>query len=332
MYSDLKNRSTTAAPSESDLEVVVADRQVVADGVVLLDLQDPGGGVLPAWDAGAHIDLVLPNGLVRQYSLCGEPQDRQSWRVAVLRESGGRGGSKFIHDELRAGGTVRVRGPRNHFPLVPAQRYVFIAGGIGITPLIPMMTAASSAGADWQLIYGGRTRTSMAFVEQLVAEHGDRVAVRPQDTYGLLNLDALLGGPDGLSDGTLVYCCGPGPLIDAVEQRCQALPTGLLHVERFAAGDAGEPVLHGSFEVQIASTGEALTVSPEESVLEVLRGNGIDIDASCEEGTCGTCETRVLDGQIDHRDFVLTTAEREQNALMMVCVSRAACPRVVLDL
>lgn len=332
MYSDLQNRLPAAAPPERDLEVVVADRQVVADGVVLLDLQDPDGEVLPAWEAGAHIDLVLPNGLVRQYSLCGEPQDRQSWRVAVLRESDGRGGSKFIHDELRVGGTVRVRGPRNHFPLLPAQRYVFIAGGIGITPLIPMMTAASSAGADWQLIYGGRSLTSMAFVEQLVADHADSVAVRPQDTFGLLNLDALLGGPDGLSDGTLVYCCGPGPLIDAVEQCCTALRTGLLHVERFAPGDASEPVLHGSFEVQIASTGEALTVSPEESVLEVLRCNGIDIDASCEEGTCGTCETRVLDGQIDHRDFVLTAAEREQNALMMVCVSRAACPRVVLDL
>ncbi|WP_257890513.1 PDR/VanB family oxidoreductase [Rhodococcus sp. USK10] len=294
----------------------------------MLDLHHPDSDVLPAWEAGAHIDLILPNGLVRQYSLCSTPEDRRSWRVAVLREPDGRGGSTFIHDELPLGSTVRVRGPRNHFPLVPAPRYVFIAGGIGITPLIPMMTAASSAGADWQLIYGGRSLTSMAFVEQLVAEHGHRVAVHPQDTCGLLNLDALLGGPDGLPDGTLVYCCGPGPLIDAVEQRC----TGLLHVERFAPGDAGEPVLHGSFEVQVASTGQTLTVSPDESVLEVLRCNGIGIDAACEEGTCGTCETRVLDGQIDHRDFVLTAAEREQNALMMVCVSRAACPRVILDL
>jgi ferredoxin-NADP reductase len=316
--------------AESELDVLVADRHVAADGVVALTLRLPDGGELPAWTPGAHVDLVLSDDLTRQYSLCGDPAERTAWQVAVLQEPDGRGGSAFVHDKLSAGTTVRVRGPRNHFPLEPAARYLFIAGGIGITPIVPMLGAATAAGADWRLVYGGRTGASMAFVEQLRATHGEeRVVLRPQDEHGLLDLDSLLGEP---ADGTLVYCCGPGPLLDAVEQRCASWPSGSLHTERFTPKEQGEPVLSGTFEVELAQSGTTLTVPPDRSILEVLEDAGIQVLSSCQEGTCGTCETVVLAGTVDHRDSLLTDEEMAANDTMFICVSRAACPRLVLDL
>jgi ferredoxin-NADP reductase len=316
--------------AESEFDVLVADRHVAADGVVALTLRHPDGGELPGWTPGAHVDLVLSDDLTRQYSLCGDPAERNAWQVAVLQEPDGRGGSAFVHDKLSTGTTVRVRGPRNHFPLEPATRYLFIAGGIGITPIVPMLGAATAAGADWQLVYGGRTAASMAFVEQLRATHGEeRVVLRPQDEHGLLDLDSLLGEP---ADGTLVYCCGPGPLLDAVEQRCASWPSGALHTERFTPKEQGEPVLSGSFEVELAQSGTTLTVPPDRSILEVLEDAGIQVLSSCQEGTCGTCETVVLAGEVDHRDSLLTDEEMAANDTMFICVSRAACPRLVLDL
>jgi ferredoxin-NADP reductase len=316
--------------AESELDVLVADRHVAADGVVALTLRHPDGGELPEWTPGAHVDLVLSEDLTRQYSLCGDPAERSAWRVAVLQEPDGRGGSAFVHDKLSTGTTVRVRGPRNHFPLEPATRYLFIAGGIGITPIVPMLQAATAAGADWRLVYGGRTAASMAFVEQLRATHGEeRVVLRPQDEHGLLDLDSLLGEP---ADGTLVYCCGPGPLLDAVEQRCASWPSGSLHTERFTPKEQGEPVLSGTFEVELAQSGTTLTVPPDRSILEVLEDAGIQVLSSCQEGTCGTCETVVLAGTVDHRDSLLTDEEMAANDTMFICVSRAACPRLVLDL
>jgi ferredoxin-NADP reductase len=314
---------------EADLEVVARTEE--AEGVVGVELALPSGGRLPAWTPGAHIDVtLLPEGLVRQYSLCGDPAERSAWQVAVLQEPDGRGGSAFVHDKLSPGTTVRVRGPRNHFPLEPATRYLFIAGGIGITPIVPMLAAATAAGADWQLVYGGRTAASMAFVEQLRATHGEeRVVLRPQDEHGLLDLDSLLGEP---ADGTLVYCCGPGPLLDAVEQRCASWPSGSLHTERFTPKEQGEPVLSGAFEVELAQSGTTLTVPPDRSILEVLEDAGIQVLSSCQEGTCGTCETVVLAGEVDHRDSLLTDEEMAANDTMFICVSRAACPRLVLDL
>jgi ferredoxin-NADP reductase len=316
--------------TELELDVVVADRLVAADGVVALTLRLPDGGELPEWTPGAHVDLVLSDDLTRQYSLCGDPAERSAWQVAVLQEPDGRGGSAFVHDKLSTGTTVRVRGPRNHFPLEPATRYLFIAGGIGITPIVPMLRAATAAGADWQLVYGGRTAASMAFVEQLLAAHGEeRVVLRPQDEHGLLDLDSLLGEP---ADSTLVYCCGPGPLLDAVEQRCASWPSGSLHTERFTPKEQGEPVLSGTFEVELAQSGTTLTVPPDRSILEVLEDAGIQVLSSCQEGTCGTCETVVLAGEVDHRDSLLTDEEMAANDTMFICVSRAACPRLVLDL
>lgn len=301
------------------IELVVDDRSEVADGVVALRLRDPSGADLPVWEPGAHVDLVLEDDLVRQYSLCGDPADRTSWRVAVLREPDGRGGSSYVHDTLRAGDTVRVDGPRNHFALEPAQRYVFVAGGIGITPILPMLDAATAAGAQWRLLYGGRTAASMAFADDLRAAHGDRVELRPQDEHGLLDLDGLD------AEGTLVYCCGPPPLLAAVEERCAAA-----RVERFAAVAVDGPA--GAFEVELASSGTTLSVPADRSVLEVLEDAGIGILSSCREGTCGTCETGVLSGEVDHRDALLTADERAAHDTMFVCVSRAACARLVLDL
>jgi ferredoxin-NADP reductase len=312
--------------TEPELDLVVASRTSAAEGVVVLELRDPAGADLPPWRAGAHVDLVLAPDLVRQYSLCGDIWDRGTWRIAVLREPAGRGGSAHVHERLRPGDTVRVRGPRNHFALEPAARYEFIAGGIGITPLLPML--AEAAGEPWRLTYGGRSAASMAFASELVATYGDRVVLRAQDEHGLLDLDGLLGEP---VPGTLVYCCGPAPLLDAVEKRCVDWPDGSLHVERFAPVAVGSPVLAGAFEVELAN-GVTLTVPPGRSVLEVLEEHGVDILSSCREGTCGTCETGVLAGVVDHRDSLLTPAERAANDTMFVCVSRAACAKLVLDL
>jgi ferredoxin-NADP reductase len=318
-------------PSSTPTTLTVAARTPVANGVVCLTLRRPDGGPLPSWTPGAHIDVLLEGdagGLVRQYSLCGHPAERGAWQIAVLREPQGRGGSAHVHDHLREGATVRVRGPRNNFPLRPATRHLFIAGGVGITPILPMIEAAEAAGADWSLLYGGRTRTSMAFLDRL-APHGDRVLIRPQDEYGLLDLAAHLGVP---KEGTLVHACGPEPLLRAVQEQCADWPPGTLGVERFAPVPAAETGAAAAFELELARSGLTLTVPPDRSVLETVEEAGVEVDFSCREGTCGTCETDVLDGRPDHRDSLLTEEERAAGDTMLICVSRSCGPRLVLDL
>ena len=308
--------------------LVVAARTEAAEGVVCLTLRHPDGEPLPAWTPGAHIDLLLDGGLIRQYSLCGRPEDRGGWQIAVLREPRSRGGSVQVHDRLPEGATVRVRGPRNAFPLRPAARHLFIAGGVGITPVLPMVEAAEAAGADWRLLYGGRTRASMAFRDRL-APYGARVLLRPQDEYGLLDLAEFLGPPE---EGTLVHACGPEPLLQAVEAQCAAWPPGTLGVERFAAARSAEPRPTEAFELVLARAGLTLTVPPDRSVLQVVTEAGVPVDFSCQEGTCGTCETDVLDGTPDHRDSLLSEDERVSGDTMLICVSRSRGPRLVLDL
>lgn len=313
---------------EVDLRLQVCRRWLGADGIVVLDLRDPSGAPLPAWSPGAHVDLRLSDDLVRQYSLCGDPTDRSVWRIAVLREPSGRGGSAHVHDKLHEGELVEVRGPRNNFPLQPSRCYIFIAGGIGITPILPMIAAAQRAGAAWELHYGGRSLRSMAFLEWLRDTDG-AVTLYPQEEVGLIDLGGVLGTP---REDTSVYGCGPEPLLKALEQRCADWPAGSLHLERFAPKENEAPVLSGSFEVELHSSGMTLTVPPDRSILEVVEQAGVNVLSSCREGTCGTCEIAVREGLVDHRDSVLTPEEQAANDCLLICVSRAASSRLVLEL
>lgn len=311
------------------MDLIVTDRADLADGVVGLTLADPGGRELPRWAPGAHIDLLLTDTLVRQYSLCSDPADRRHWTIGVLLQPESRGGSTHVHRELQPGTIVEVAGPRNLFPLQPAGRYQFIAGGIGITPILSMIGAADAQGADWQLLYGGRRRSSMAFVDRLTS-YGDRVTVWPEDERGLLNLEAALGVPRA---GTLVYCCGPEGLLTAVERACAAWPAGSLHTERFTAEPAAVPAGDGTaFEVVCRRSDITVPIAPGDSILEVLRASGVNVLSSCMSGICGTCETAVLEGQPDHRDSVLGEEDKAVGDCMMICVSRSRSARLVLDI
>jgi ferredoxin-NADP reductase len=301
-----------------------------ADRVISVELRAPDGADLPEWDPGAHVDLMLPDVITRQYSLSSDPADRTMWRISVLRELAGRGGSAAVHDALRVGQLVEVVGPRNNFPLEPSEKYLFIAGGIGITPIVPMLRAARSAGARTRLVYGGRTRAGLAHLGE-VRTLCDDVVVHPQDELGHLDLVAELGEP---RDGVLVYCCGPEPLLAAVEERCQGWPPGSLHVERFAPRpqEHVDPDQESSFEAVLERSGTSIVVQPGQTILEAMEEQGLDHVSSCREGICGTCETSVISGTPDHRDSLLSDDERAAGDTMMICVGRALSERIVLDL
>ncbi|GAB2817063.1 PDR/VanB family oxidoreductase [Actinocorallia aurea] len=315
------------ASASAALDLQVTAKRRVADGVVALTLRRPDGGRLPDWSPGAHVDLVLPGGTTRQYSLCGDRWDAHAYRIGVLREPAGRGGSAYVHDELAEGDRVGIGGPRNNFRLAPAGRYLFVAGGIGITPLLPMIVQAELQDVPWTLHYGGRTRTSMAFLDEL-AVHGDKVHAVPQDESGPLDLDAALSG---LPEDAKVYCCGPAGLLDAVAARCAALPPGRLRTERFVASERAAAA-DDAFHVELRRTGRGLTVQRGQTLLDALGAAGVNVLSSCRQGLCGTCETTVLDGVPDHRDSLLDDADRAAGDCMLVCVSRAASARLVLDL
>ncbi|WP_285723924.1 PDR/VanB family oxidoreductase [Psychromicrobium xiongbiense] len=320
--------------ADLEFDLIVTAKSLAADGIVLLRLEPAEGEPLPAWRPGAHIDLILQpekdGHLERQYSLCGDPDDA-AWQIGVLREPEGRGGSLLVHDELAVGTRLRARGPRNHFAFDPeaSERSVFIAGGIGITPILSMISEAERVGHDWQLIYAGRSRRTMAFVDQLVETHPERVRVFAADEGNRLDLTATLAEP---APGTAVYCCGPARLMEAVEELSRHWPHGTLHLERFVPRHFDEPAVQESFEVELELSGMTLTVPPDRSILDVVDEAGVLVLSSCREGTCGTCETPVISGAVDHRDSVLTPDEQADNSVMMICVSRAACPRLVLEL
>ncbi|MCV7348469.1 PDR/VanB family oxidoreductase [Mycolicibacterium rhodesiae] len=319
--------------TRAELDVVVRRREYAADDVVTLTLADPRGAELPDWAPGAHIDLLMTPSLIRQYSLCGEPANRTEWRVGVLLDPNSRGGSQFVHDRLREGAMVRVRLPRNHFPLVSSPRYLFIAGGIGITPILPMITAAEAAGSQWQLLYGGRTRSSMPYLDVL-ERHGRRVTICCRDKREgpdfRTALTAALSEPDG---NTGVYCCGPEGLLEAVGTACERWPDNSLHVERFSARSRDDTV-EGltSFELECRRSGVTFTVAQDQSIYQACEIAGVDVLGSCMEGVCGTCESDIIEGELDHRDSVLNDAEQDANETMMICVSRARSQRLVLDL
>ncbi|HEY9331153.1 MAG TPA: cytochrome P450 [Streptomyces sp.] len=323
-------RSRTRTVRTLNLEVT--ERTEASDGVVALTLSHPDGGELPPWKAGAHIDVHVPGGdgevRVRQYSLCSDPEDRTSYRVGVLREQDGRGGSAAVHDTLTAGSRVTVSWPRNNFRLLPSPRYLFIAGGIGVTPVLPMVREAERAGAEWELVYGGRTQASMAFRDEL-AVHGGSVTVVPQDELGLIDLPGLLGE---VREGTLVYACGPEPLLRAVEENTAHWPKNSLRLERFAPKPVVRTVPDTPFEVEFAGSGTVVEVGADETILEAAEKAGLPVVSSCKTGTCGTCETPIVSGRADHRDSILTPSEQEADRTMLICVSRAAagCPRLVL--
>lgn len=305
--------------------LVVERKERIADDVVSVTLRRPDLAALPSWEPGAHIDIVVPTvGVARQYSLSGPPSDQRYWRIGVLREPAGRA-STFLHDQVDAGDELEVRGPRNNFRLLPSRRYLFLAGGIGITPILPMIVAA--ADADWTLHYGASTMTAFSFRDEL-AEYGDRVHLHPQDEAGFIPLETVLGSP---RDDTLVYCCGPEGLLQAVEAFAPRWPPGSLHWERFAPKTEAHRT-STPFEIKLQSTGDVFRVPVGKSMLDVLEEAGVDVLASCREGTCGTCETGVLAGIPDHRDSLLTAAESEVGDTVMICVSRATSPLLVLDL
>jgi ferredoxin-NADP reductase len=310
--------------------LVVRERRLLAEGVVAVTLARPDGSRLPDWTPGAHIDVTFASGATRPYSLCGDRWDAFRYRIAVLREPAGRGGSAYVHDQLGVGDEVLLGGPRNHFPMVPSPRYLFVAGGIGITPLLPMIAQADRVGADWALLYGGRRRASMAFLDEL-ARHGDRVHPVPQDEAGLLPLATWLGEP---RTDTVVSCCGPAPLLDAVAATVASAgwDPHRLRTERFTATEVGAPVRDEPFTLELARTGTTVTVTGAVSVLDAARRAGATTLSSCERGTCGTCETTVLAGLPDHRDSILAEHERAAGDCMFPCVSRSATAHLVLDL
>lgn len=315
------------------LAVLVADVRRVAADVVLLRLVDAAGTPLPSWSAGAHVDVVLPSGLIRQYSLCGDPDDRDSYTVAVLRETEGRGGSREIHDSVGIGSALTVSAPRNNFALVPAAEYLLVAGGIGITPVLAMCRTLHRAGAPWTLYYGGRSRGSMAFVDELRGLDPTRVRVVPEDEAGLLDLAGIVRAT---RLGTEIYCCGPEGLLTALDSVVATHRPGTrVRTERFSAGPRLE--LPGvaddtSFDVELRRSQITATVPPDRTVLEIVAEVVPTVVSSCEEGFCGTCETRVLDGVPLHRDVILSDDDRDRGDRMYICVSRARSPRLVLDL
>ena len=297
--------------------------------IVVLSLVAADCQPLPRWEPGAHIDAVLEDDLIRQYSLCGDPDDPAEWRIAVLVTEHGR--ASALINQVRPGDVIKVQGPRNHFPLVASERYIFVAGGIGITPILPMIQRVAHQSLEWMLVYGGRCRNSMAFADELLP-HGNSVLLWPELEFGLIDLESVLGTPQ---EGTAIYCCGPESLLKAIESRCITWPKGTLHVERFAPStDSAKRLENASppFIVDLARTGQTIDVAENESIIDALERAGIPTTTACRNGVCGTCETRVLDGSPDHRDSVLTESEQQAGDTMMICCSRSRSPRLVIDM
>ena len=321
-------------PPERDrsIRLTVVDRQVVAhdQDVIALTLAASDGSALPRWHPGAHLDLHLGSGRIRQYSLCGDPA-ADTYRIAVRRIPDGGGGSVEVHDEVQIGSELVTHGPRNAFPMTvpghgsPTQRIRFVAGGIGITPILPMLALADRLQVPWSMIYAGRSRDSLPFVDEMT-RFGDRVQIRTDDLDGTPTAAELLGA---CPDGTTVYACGPAPMLSAIKTELARRDRVELHFERFAAA----PVIDGeAFVVRLGSTGATVSVAADETLLGALRAAGVVAPYSCQQGFCGSCRTRVVDGAVQHRDTFLTDPERA-DGLMLTCVSRAAAGQMLtLDL
>lgn len=329
MVNDVESLRERTALSEQTRRATVASVELQGDGsLAVFHLEPQDESPFPVWTPGAHIDVMLANGLTRQYSLSGSTHPDAPWRIAVLREANSRGGSEFMHTNVAPGDSILLRGPRNNFPLVAeARRILFVAGGIGITPLLPMMAQSRASGVPFSLIYGGRSRHSLGFLNE-VGAYGDDVTIWPQDERGLIPISDVVAM---LEPGTLVYGCGPEPLLKALEDATAGLSVDTLHVERF------RPRPHknastSAFKVYLEYSDVSVEVSEDASIVEALEKAGMNVVTSCREGTCGTCETVVLDGVPDHRDSYLSATEQASNETMMICCSRSKTPRLVLDL
>jgi ferredoxin-NADP reductase len=305
-----------------------------ADGIVSIELAAPDGHALPEWEPGAHVDVFLESGLVRQYSLCGGAADRGRYRIAVLREPDGRGGSEELHRDLRVGSTLTIGKPRNLFRVPEAPGYLCIAGGVGVTPILSIAEGARDRGVPVRLVYGGRSATSMSFVDELLALVPEpMIDVVPQDERGMIDLEREVAA---LPDGWVICACGPSPMLEALEAVCESRGVrDRLVVERFGASEELEAQLAGAenrpVTVHLERSGQTVGVAADQSILDAVKDIA-PVISSCTEGYCGTCETRVLRGTPEHRDTVLTDEERETGEIMMVCVSRATSDELTLDL
>lgn len=317
------------------LSVRVARKANEALDIQSFELVDPQGAALPAFTAGAHIDVFLPNGLIRQYSLCNDPGETHRYLIGVLRDPASRGGSEAMHDQVNEGDLLQISAPKNHFPLAEqAQRSLLLAGGIGITPILCMAESLGRQGADFEMHYCTREEARTAFAARLAAApfasavqfHFDAGAPDQK-----LDLPALLAQP---RTGTHLYVCGPKGFINAVLDQAKAAgwPAEQLHCEFFAGEEVKALAGDGSFQVKLASSGKLITVPADTTVVKALGAAGVDVMVSCEQGVCGTCLTKVLEGEVDHRDQYLTPEEQAANDQFLPCCSRAKSPMLVLDL
>ncbi|MQY03087.1 PDR/VanB family oxidoreductase [Actinomadura macrotermitis] len=305
-------------PVDRRLALVVQEVRREAEDVVSLRLGAPDGGVLPAWQPGSHLDVHLPSGRRRQYSLCGDPADRRTYRIAVRRLADGAGGSREVHEALTEGARITVEEPRNAFPFLARDAYLFIAGGIGITPILPMVREAERLGADWRLVYTGRTRASLAFLDELPA---GRVTVRTDDEHGVPDCAAILADAPA---GAAIYCCGPAPMIDGVRAAFTPGGPATLHYERFAPA----PIADGRpFEVELKRSGTTLAVPADRSILDVVKEQVPSVAYSCRQGFCGTCRVGLAAGDADRRH-----PNDAAPGSLLICVSRASGGKLTLDL
>lgn len=313
--------------SNSD-QLVVTQRLDRSTSVTEFVLERRDRRRLPDWAPGAHIDVVLPSGKIRQYSLCGDRWAPHQYRIAVQRDDLGGGGSVELHTELKPGDTISFGGPRNNFRLAPAQSYRFIAGGIGISALLPMIAQANLLGLEWQLLYLGRNLERMAY-QELQERYPERVTVHASQNAGRISIREWLGSPP---DDTMVYACGPESLLEALPEACSDLPETTLRTERFTNTMADAIVSSEPYEIKLQRSGRVVEAPGNTSVVDVLANAGVDVITSCSQGVCGTCEVDVLAGEIDHRDAILNDDERATNTCMFPCVSRSLSERLVLDL
>jgi ferredoxin-NADP reductase len=313
---------TRVKPVRRTQSAVVTERELVAPDVVALTLANMDGGLLPSWTPGGHIDVALPSGRRRQYSLCGPPGRRTDYRIAVRRIADGGGGSIEMHDVFDVGDTLMFEGPRNAFFLGTSEHEVlFVIGGIGVTPILPMIRMAQQRGIDWRAIYAGRSRDYLPLLDEVVSVAPDRVTVWADDERGgFAGVDDLLAGA---GPTTAVYVCGPSGMLEAVRKARHEYASAPLHYERFSP----PPIVNGvAFELELARSGRMLSIPADRSALAVLLDADPSTPYSCQQGFCGTCKVKVLGGQVDHRG---RTAVGDDE--MLVCVSRANAERIVID-